>query len=382
MEGPLFYDPLENVLAHSPAESRIYLGSPSLTFDPSGDIIASHDFFGPSSPRDGHGREHLTRILRSEDEGATWRPLCKIEGAFWSSLFTHDGGVYLLGCSAHYGDIVIRRSDDAGETWTTPRDEDSGLLFRGGPGLEPPNYHCAPVPVVQFDGRIWRAFEDNFSGQWAYFGAVMLSADADSDLLCASSWRMSNQVHYDRETDPPDFDAKAAGWLEGNAVVSPEGEVWNVLRVNSVPLANWVAVAQVSESGKSLSFDPAGGYIEFPGGMSKFTIRFDRRTGRYLTLSNQVYNPRNPWQRNHLVLASSRDLLNWRTDRLILYAYEDERLVKKECKIGFQYADWIFDGEDLLVLVRTAYDGAHNFHDANHTTFHRVCGYADLVERG
>ena len=45
-------------------------------------------------------------------------------------------------------------------------------------------------------------------------------------------------------------------------------------------------------------------------------------------------------------------------------------------KHGFQYADWLFDGNDIVLLSRTAYDdngtGAHNCHDANYMTFHRI----------
>jgi hypothetical protein len=43
---------------------------------------------------------------------------------------------------------------------------------------------------------------------------------------------------------------------------------------------------------------------------------------------------------------------------------------------GFQYVDWLFDGDDLVVVSRTAFDdvegGAHDYHDANYLTFHRV----------
>ena len=30
-----------------------------------------------------------------------------------------------------------------------------------------------------------------------------------------------------------------------------------------------------------------------------------------------------------------------------------------------------FDGDDIILLRRTAYRGAHNYHDANRLTFHR-----------
>jgi hypothetical protein len=49
---------------------------------------------------------------------------------------------------------------------------------------------------------------------------------------------------------------------------------------------------------------------------------------------------------------------------------------------GFQYADWQFDGDDMVAVVRTAYDdaegGAHNNHDANYVTFHRIGNFRKL----
>ncbi len=45
-------------------------------------------------------------------------------------------------------------------------------------------------------------------------------------------------------------------------------------------------------------------------------------------------------------------------------------------KHGFQYLDWQFEGNDIIALSRTAYDDAegeaHNQHDANFITFHRI----------
>ena len=143
-----------------------------------------------------------------------------IAGAFWSSLFVHRGAVYLLGASQQYGSIVIRRSEDGGNTWTHPADESSGLLFRGGPYREGPNYHCAPVPVLEAGGRLYRAFEDCDPCQWpAGFQALVISADAGADLLRAASWRMSNKLPYDPAWNPPAWGPlQAPGWLEGNMV--------------------------------------------------------------------------------------------------------------------------------------------------------------------
>jgi hypothetical protein len=45
---------------------------------------------------------------------------------------------------------------------------------------------------------------------------------------------------------------------------------------------------------------------------------------------------------------------------------------------GFQYVDWIFDGDDILYMSRTAYDGGFRWHDANRITFGRIDNFRDL----
>ena len=41
--------------------------------------------------------------------------------------------------------------------------------------------------------------------------------------------------------------------------------------------------------------------------------------------------------------------------------------------------DWQFDGDDIIALSRTAFDGARNFHDANYFTFHRIADFRQLT---
>jgi hypothetical protein len=69
------------------------------------------------------------------------------------------------------------------------------------------------------------------------------------------------------------------------------------------------------------------------------------------------------------VLMSSPDLKSWTIQRTIL-EHPDP------LQHAFQYVDWQFEGKDLIVASRTAFDdetgGAHRAHDANYLTFHRV----------
>jgi hypothetical protein len=346
------------VIAHSPARTKQYIGSPGLAVLPGGEYVASHDLFGPGSTRD------TSRIFASADRGRTWALRATVKGQWWSSLFVHRGALYLMGTSREYGAAVICRSTDGGRTWTEPKDADSGLLLADG------RYHCAPVPVVVHKGRLWRAMEEYVGPKWGAFRAFVMSAPENADLLKASNWTCSNRLDRNVEW----LGGKFGGWLEGNAVVAPDGSLLNVLRADYRALPERAAVVRVTDDGRTAAFDPAIGFIDFPGGCKKFTIRRDPAGETYWTLCNHV--PESPpgtsveRTRNTLALARSTDLKTWEVTRVVLRHPDPKHH-------GFQYADWQFDGDDLIAVVRTAFtehDGtpAHNAHDANYLTFHRV----------
>jgi hypothetical protein len=356
------------VIDHSPAASGIYIGSPSLAVLTNGDYGASHDEFGPKSTE--HSRA-VSHIFQSRD-GAHWKKIATIDGAFWSTLFTHRGALYLIGPDKHHGNVLIRRSTDAGVTWTSPTNSVTGLLRGDG------EYHCAPMPVIEHAGRLWRAMEHREPPiAWGInYRAGVLSVLADADLLNAANWTSSNFLPSDRAWNGGDMGA----WLEGNAVVTPTGELVDVLRVQTRSPDEKAAIVRISPDGKTASFDPATGFIKFPGGAKKFTIRYDPQTKRYWALASIVldrYRTDNPGSiRNTLALTSSSDLLNWEV-RHVLLQHPDV------AKHGFQYVDWLFDGEDIIAACRTAFDddegGAHNAHDANFLTFHRFARFCRLT---
>jgi len=343
------------VIDHSPAKTNRYIGSPSIAKLPNGHYVASHDFFGPGTTM------NRTAVFRSEDAGKTWKKLTEINGQFWSSLFVHKKTLYIIGTSRQYGQAVIRRSTDGGKTWTTPKNEQSGLLLAKG------QYHCAPVPVVVHNGRIWRAMEDRNppTGWGANFRSFVMSADVDSDLLNAKSWTISNRLRFDQAWP-------GRAWLEGNIVVAPDNTLVNILRVENQD-AEIAAVVNVSKNGKSVSFDPRKGFIDFYGGTNKFTIRYDPETSRYWSLVNKQKKPKA--YRNILTLVSSADLRTWKVHSILLQHHDSE-------KHAFQYVDWLFEGEDTIAVSRTAYEdglgGAHRAHDANYLTFHRIENFRQL----
>ncbi|RMF92068.1 MAG: exo-alpha-sialidase [Planctomycetota bacterium] len=352
------------IIDHQPATSRLYIGSPSIAILEDGTYVASHDLFGP-----GEGAQ-CTLVFRSTDRGRTWERIARIPNQFWSTLFTHRGALYLIGPAGSYGPVVIRRSTDGGSTWTEPRDKKTGLLD------DSARYHCAPVPVVEHAGRLWRGIEDAMAGGgWgAHFRALMMSVPVDADLLDADNWTFSERL----ARNPEWLDGTFGGWLEGNAVVTSEGEVVDILRVHRRPQGNTAAMIHIGPDGRTARFDPSHDFITFPGGAKKFTIRYDKVSGLYWSLVNTLpenYDGGEPDRvRNTLSLISSPDLRTWTIRTTILHHPETKYH-------AFQYVDWLFEGDDIIAVSRTAYDdglgGAHNYHDANFMTFHRIEHFRD-----
>jgi len=202
------------------------------------------------------------------------------------------------------------------------------------------------------------------------FRAGMMSAPVESDLLNAASWTFTNFLPSDTNWLGGGF----GGWLEGNAVVTRDGRVLDILRVDTLGYPEKAAIGGISDDGKTASFDPQAGFINFPGGAKKFSIRHDNQSDLYWSLATLVperhQGKTKPGSvRNTLALVCSRDLTNWTTRTILLYHPDT-------VAHGFQYVDWLFDGDDLIAACRTAYDdglsGAHNNHDANFLTFHRI----------
>ena len=396
-----FQDPATNVYVHDPSIVRLE----------SGDLLVSLNYHGPGSARSIEDQECLTSLYRSRDQGKSWSILTHINHCFAANLFKHRGAVYLLGMDRRFGSICIRRSDDDGNTWSrlAPEGRDpakivgsaeealrtpsqricAGRLFQGGPVEDPPNYHSSVMPVLESGGRVYRAFEDCSPKDWTgihadssirRMQAFVISAPADSDLLDPANWCMSNKLPYDAAyssswQNPP----IKPGWLEGNVVETPAGALWNIIRVNTDPVVDKAAIIHVHDEGRRVSFDPASDFIDLPGGMTKFTIRRDPETGLYCMLCNNNTDPRYPNQRNVLSLFTSDDLIQWELCKTLIE--DDSALSWEESieQVAFQYPDWQFDGDDIIYVLRTAYGGAADYHDANRITFHRLTNFRNFL---
>ena len=349
------------------------VASPSIVILSNGDYLISHDF------------ERGTSIHISKNKGRTWKQLSSVSPLIWATIFEHKDNVYLMGVTKGWGDIVIYRSKDKGKTWSVPVDEQTGILAQG-------MFHTGPVPVVKHNGKIWRAYEEAFDPENRRdFHALAMCADEDTDLLKASSWDRTNSIRFDAKW----LNAKNPNWLEGNIVVTPEGKLIDFMRLESwaskgvkyeiegaakgKPRNEIAAIIDIDADNMKMEFkNEPRNFVHFPGAASKFTIRYDPISKQYWTITNKISSFKNTpetyngnWhQRNVLILMSSKDLQHWETHKKIL-RYNEGAHLRTWDTFGFQYVDWVFDGNDIAFVSRTSWYG-YRYHDANMITFHRI----------
>jgi len=308
-----------------------------------------------------------TAIYRSLDEGETWEFLSKIEKYyFWANLFEINGTLYLFGTYStdwtwprddgrtidYY--IGVTRSTDGGYTWE-PMTEGNGLI-----SYKNTIPHRGPTACLKHDGKVYFVFE---------YGCrpVLCWAEERSDLMKPESWTFAP---FDRSLHNISYA------IEGNPVLGRDGRIYVLSRTS---VADTAFLSVLNESGTAL--EPVD-YLPMDGGHHKFTVYYDEKTGKYLSVSNYtaVADPAFKQQRLNLVLVSSKDLLHWKVEQFLL---ADRQVIDWRHSVyqnGFQYVDWIIDGDDLLMAVREARENAKNYHDANYLTFYRIKNYAQYID--
>ena len=349
------------------AFSGRYLCSPSIVRHPDGFLLSSMDLFAGGHP------QNLTLIFRSDDNGSTWTHVCELFPCFWGKIFLHGSALYMFGVSTEYGDILIGRSDDGGVTWSEPT-----TLFRGGGGKNGEcGWHRNPQLVVEYGGRIWNTAE---WGQWArgYHAPSVLSAPLDADLLDADSWEISPPVKYDR-TWKGLPEGESSGNIEGTLVVFPDGKLYNVMRYDmtrTTPAFGMALIYAVDTDDPSapLTFVRT---MDFMANHSKFEIKYDEVSGCYITLATRFRDGLHAHHRTLLSLMYSRDMVTWHVGCDVY-----DKTDMDANKVGFQYVDYLIEGDDLLFQCRVGWNEPNNYHDSNFAIFDRVNGFRRFLSAG
>jgi hypothetical protein len=354
---------------------RVFTTSPSIAVLPDGDYLIAFNLFGPglAPPASESG---TTLLFRSGDKGATWTetPSSPLRDMKRGSLFVHDVAVFLLGYQSDSGPPRIMKSVDGGLTWTKP--VELAPDPRGGTPLN-------PVLAQDADGelRLWTAVG----------GRRLMSARAEGNLLDPENW---SRVGKSADLGPlPDF--PSGEWeimSEAQIVASPQQGVVVLPKVQfkntrAPYFSRTILLRQEPGSPNKLQNAGPDEWVDLPGAEKKFAAAHDPVSGRFYVLSNPVlpahFGHHEPWNliRNTAALLSSEDLVHWDVVRLFLYSVNTGHE-------AFQYFNFDFDGDDLVVASRTAFDltgepGVRHRpprgHDSNLITFHRIKNFRDAT---
>jgi len=411
--------PLANqftVVYESPEPPRIYAYSPGLTRLPGGRLIATMDQGGAVASLPGVRRDKWLwcgKVFTSDDRGRTWVHRTDMP-MLHARPFVAGDALYVLG---HSGDLIIMRSDDAGETWHEP------VAFTEGQ-----HWHQAPCNVHYARGRVYLVMERHadLRQPWcAGLAPVVMSASLTDDLTRREAWVFSSEFSFQdamRIAGPPRLvgvpffkpgltapdnradrrEMNPPGWLETNIVQftdpdhvwhDPTGRTFHLFLRAHTGTTNLACLAKAVESDDcssiavSLENAPSGEpilYVPFPGGQMKFHILYDEKTRLFWLLSTQAtdsmtrperlpanrYNlPNN--ERHRLALHFSKNCIDWCFAGLVADSGDAGQ--------GRHYASMVFDGDDLHILSRSGDARAKNAHDGNLITFHTVRRFRELA---
>lgn len=329
-----------------------FLGTPSMVRTDSGKLIASMDVFESFKP------QNLAILFYSEDDGKSWRYLTDLFPYFWTTLFYRKGILYALGVTTEYGDLHIACSKDEGETWSEAK-----TIFRGSNfSCKYGGVHKPPMQIVPYKGRLYLPCE---YGCWEYGSHLpaIISISEDDDLMVPENWIMSDILPFEGE-----WKEKANGeqkdTIEGNIVVAPDGNLYSFMR--------WSVGAFLKLKINTDNPEKAPEFVDIvEAPVSNSIFRIIPKDGKYLMITNRRTEKslkHDYWTyRNVLSVYESEDLESF-TFVKDIFNREDEHPGKN----GFQYPNFILEGDEILLMVRAAFNEPDNAHNSNHMLFCKV----------
>ena len=313
-----------------------FFGSPTLARLPGGRIVAGMDVFG-------NGSQNIALLFYSDDNGISWRYLTDMYQFFWSTLFVKDEVLYLLGLSTENGNLQIACSTDEGNTWSAPV-----VIFYGSSAICPNGGILkAPMHLYSHKGRLYTTCEYGVWYKMLYPGIISISET--DDPMVPENWTWSELLRYDGKWKKETGTQKDT--VEANIVASRDGQLYSFMR--------W-GVGKILRL-KIDDTDPEAppvydGVLDVNVSDSMFRI-IDYK-GRYYLITNKGMG------RFILCVYVSDDLEHWDlVEDIIDYSH------KHRGKYGFQYPAFLAGDEGLSLMLRSSFNEANDFHNANYMLF-------------
>eukprot|EP00054_Salpingoeca_dolichothecata_P013031 m.72499 g.72499 ORF g.72499 m.72499 type:complete len:408 (+) comp20259_c0_seq3:59-1282(+) len=344
-----------------------FVGSPSLVQTDAA-WLASHDRF--------FDVPHGTAYVYASSDLIEWTSVANITSMYWAQLFNANNQTYIIGTSddmSGEGNICIARcltTPCDGKSWS-----ETAVLFK--PEVSGTKYHCAPTPVVEANGTLYRAFDLQTSSE---LQVLLLSAPSSCpDLTSPTCWTKTAPISppsvLTEGSLVPDF-AVSNGryWEEPGAIAHANGSISVMVRIDALGSCttlsecNRAVLLQYDARSHELVYDQI---VQFPSSCNKFAVR-RADDGYFYSLTNPVtlvpvqhYGLGTCGQRNTAVLTRSKDLYDWKVCQHVLHDDTGLQVNDSLRYTGLQYIDFRFSGDDIIAAVRSGYRGSTSYHDAN-----------------
>ena len=297
---------------------------PNIIILPNGDYIAGMN----------------SRRYLSTNKGVTWTRLGNYDVRHASTFYLNNA-LYIIGDDFHDNPKTaqITKSTDGGRTWSAK----VNLNF---------NSRNSPSQVEISQGRVWFANE-----RYDTHEITIASASVNSDLMNPASWRVTSR------TDDWTYSSREAD-REPCMVMGPDG--WPIALPEKGPPIRANSVTTSSAMFPASQFN-------LPGSNGKFDAKYDAVSGRYWALTSD--SPIAGNQRTGITLFSSTDLKTWKKEKVVMQG-------TSRAFHGFNYPFLQFDGNDIIFVLRTAFENENGqpqrWHDANMFTFQRIKNFRSI----
>jgi hypothetical protein len=328
----------------------LYIGGPSMA-QVGSKIFCSADYFGTTR---GDGVLYST-----SDNGATWDHEVDYTNSWLGKLVTVQGVMYRIAGYGDWGNLII-------EKWT-------GTDFSAPVTLKTGGFEPAPTNTVIANGKVIVSFNSRYDavggGQvWA------MQCDETADLMVPGNWTISNPMNSTTMTQG------SLDWTqEVNVVEMPNGDIKLYGRVSSrsnpAYMMRGMNVMSYNVATNVLSYD---GYMEFDTSEAKQFIIKDPVTSKYFIFHNRGTQMESRQERDVLSMSVSDDAVNWTFVTDLMWDVEFTG-VTSIAKIGYQYPTPFIDGNNIILTVRTANDGAPDYHNSYKVTSHTITNFRDLL---
>src|SRR6478736_127103 len=368
----------------SPTPLTEFAGTPSILKTSTGRLLLGTDYWQYANTT-----SNTTGMY--EYIGNTFVKIADIVNMFWAQFFEYSGVIYLIGVDKwKTGNIMISKSTDFGSTWTDPVKIVDKLTGQG--------WQTSACSLLIKDGHIVKPVLD--SGTPVITGdtyrIAFIIANLSTDVTVAANWTTSNIMPFNKTLIPIKISTQANGIvnpynptnthskfvLEPNAI-EVAGQVRLLCRLEVQPNSNYAmyyTVAWNSGSPKLSTINATPNYIEMYGGNVKFKVLYDSVSAKYISIVNPCkYKYMNDFRtESHLITSS--DCITWTLKNRVAGYDVTNNWEAIIAQYGIQYADFIIDGNDLLVSYRVADANAATFHDSNITSLMKIPNFRSIPD--